>query len=669
VSANQLHLGSAYYPEHWPEERWCGDIRLMREAGLTVARVGEGAWSTFEPAPGEFHFEWMDRAIDLLAENGIQTVMGTPTYAPPAWLTQRLPDMLQVLDSGRVVQHGGRCHCCINSPDMAYATRRIVEAMALHFGRNPNIIGWQIDNEFSRVCFCSRCQALFREFLAKRYGTLDNLNRSWSTAYWSQSYSSWDQIPIPAEPKHNPGLVLEFKRFVSASNRRYQKLQVDILRANISPQTRICHNFMGWFDGLDHYEMNEDLDLSAWDWYIGTGHNDYLSTGVIHDLTRGFKRHNFWIMETQPGSVNWSSINNMLCKGEARSMAWQAVGHGADAILYWQWRSALGGQEQYHGTLVDQSGQPRPFYHDVKDLGADFKATSHLLSGSQVVSEVAMLNDYASRWSIQYQLHHKDFNYVTHFTHYYRPLAAANVSVDVLSADDALDGYKLVIAPALLILNEKRVRHLKAFVERGGHLVLTLRTGMKDETNAMLPVRQPGALAELAGVEVVEYYALTEKVPVSGDLFNGTTQIWAEILRILDERNTKVIARYGAANGWLDGQPAVTVHKCGKGVVTFIGAYLDDAAQKLITDMITTAADVDGVMETPLGVSACRRVSPAGADIFILNNHTRSTQHVRLPWAAHEHLGGRDVGTAIGLEPFGVAVVTKLGMNSGAGAA
>ncbi|MCY2931097.1 MAG: beta-galactosidase, partial [Planctomycetota bacterium] len=641
-SDGPIFLGASYYPEHWPEEHWAQDVRLMREAGFTVARVGEFAWSTFEPAAGEFHFDWMDRAIALLADNGIATVMGTPTCSPPAWLTQPCPDMLQTLDSGRQAQHGGRCHYCITSPDLAAATVRIVEAMANRYGENPNVIGWQIDNEFSRVCFCDRCHGLFRQFLQRRYGTLEELNRSWSTAYWSQSYSSWEQIPNPWEPKHNPGLMLEHKRFISDCNRRYQKLQVDILRARVRPGAWISHNFMGWFDGLDHYEMTEDLDLVAWDWYVGAGHNDPLATGVIHDLTRGFKRRNFWIMETQPGSVNWSGLNNVLYKGEARAMAWEAIGHGANAILYWQWRSALGGQEQFHGTLVDQSGRPRPFYHEVQKLGEDLQAASPVLAGSRVVAETAMLNDYPSRWAIQYQLHNRNFNYVAHFTHYYRPLAEANVPVDVLSADEGLEGYKLVIAPALQILNARRAGNLKRFVERGGHLVLTLRTGMKDETNALLPSRQPGPLAELAGVEVLEYYSLDEPAPVVGDAFTGTAVTWAEMLGVLDEANTRVLARYGPSNGWLDGQPAVTVHRYGKGTVTFVGAYLDEASQKALMNAAAAAAGVGPVMPTPPGVTACRRVSPSGREIVILGNHTRSLQRVPLPWAAREHLAGRD---------------------------
>jgi len=194
---SRLHLGAAYYPEHWPEERWPEDIRLMREAGITVVRMGEFAWSTFEPAAGEFHFDWLERAISMLAEAGIVSVLGTPTAAPPAWLTHACPDMLAVDEYGRRAQHGNRCHYCVTSPDFHAATRRIVGALAERFGQNPHVIGWQVDNEYNRVCYCERCRRLFQEYLAAKFGSLDALNARWSTAYWSQTYSAWEQIPIP----------------------------------------------------------------------------------------------------------------------------------------------------------------------------------------------------------------------------------------------------------------------------------------------------------------------------------------------------------------------------------------------------------------------------------------------------------------------------------------
>ena len=657
--ANQLHIGASYYPEHWPESRWAEDIRLMREAGMTVMRMAEFAWSTLEPSEGEFCFNWLDRAIDALATEGIASVLGTPTAGPPAWLVEKYPDLLAVGEDGRRVQFGNRCHYCVNSPDLHAATQRIVSALAERFGPNPHIIGWQIDNEYNRVCTCERCQKLFQQYLNDKFGTLDQLNDAWTTPYWSQTYSAWEQIPIPIGP-HNPGLMLEFKRFITDSYCRFQKLQIDCLRSHVSPDVWITHNFMGWYEGYDHYVMAGDLDMASWDWYVGTGHHDYLKSGATHDLTRGFKRRNFWLIETQPGAVNWTQLNNMLNKGEARVMAWHAVAHGADAVMYWQWRSALGGQEQYHGTLIDQSGQPRPFFEEVKHLASDFEKVSSLLAGSEPQSQVAMLNSYDSRWSVNWQRHHGDFDYVANFVHYYQPLAACNIGVDIISADAPLTGYKLVVAPALVLIDETQADLLTRFVERGGHLVLTQRCGMKDTYNRLLPLRQPGLLADIAGVEVEDYYALVDPIPVQGNWFSGESRVWAERLKILDAVHTSAIARYGSANGWLDSQIAVAVHAYGKGLVYYVGAYLNEEAQQALMDRIVKTAVVRPILETPQGVEAQRRVTPDGLHVWLVMNHERSEQTIALPWLAHEHLTDQDGISNVDLGPYDVAVLTRV---------
>ena len=662
-SKSKLHLGAAYYPEHWPEERWAEDIRLMSEAGFTVSRMGEFAWSTFEPAQGEYRFEWLDRAIGMLAEAGIASVLGTPTAAPPAWLTQAYPDTLAVDEVGLHLQHGNRCHYCVNSPQYHGLVQRIVSRMAEHFGPNPHVIGWQLDNEYNRVCYCDTCRKAFQQFLAEKYETLETLNQHWSTAYWSQTYTDWAQIPIPIGG-HNPGLMLEFKRFITHSYKKFQKLQLDELRPHLVPGVWVTHNCLGWYDGYDHYSLAEDLDMASWDWYIGTGHHDYTATGAIHELTRGFKRQNFWVMETQPGSVNWSSVNNMLNKGEGRAMAWHAVAHGAEGILYWQWRSALGGQEQYHGSLVDQSGQPRPFYEEVKQLGQEFAKVSDLLVGTKSTARAAILFDYESRWSIQWQPHHEDFDYVAHFLTYYRPLSAQNISVDIISADAPLDAYWLVITPALLLLNDQRIEHLKAFVKRGGKLVLTARCGMKDEYNALMPSRQPGPLMELAGVEVEEYYALNEPVPVKGNLFNGQAVLWAERLKILAPYTTEV-ARYGTSNGWLDNHVAITVRAVGSGLIYYVGAVLDDVSQSILMDRIALMGTAKTVMAFTKGVKVpglevTKRIMRDGKDVYFLINHDNVEKKVPVPWPAKEHLTGSAGTGEFKIGPYGVAIMSPL---------
>ncbi|MBN1427690.1 MAG: beta-galactosidase [Anaerolineae bacterium] len=654
-----LHFGAAYYPEHWPEDRWPEDIRLMKEAGITVARLAEFAWSTMEPAEEQFELDWLDRAISLLAENGIVSVLGTPTAAPPAWLTHKHPYTLAVDDYGRSAQHGNRCHYCANSTEYHAHSRRIAEVMARRFGSNPHVIGWQIDNEYNRVCYCSRCRARFHEFLQARYRTLDALNARWSTAYWSQTYSDWEQIPLPIGG-HNPGLLLDFRRFITDSYRRFQRVQIEALRPHLREGVWITHNFMGWFDAFDHYALTEALDIAAWDCYVGAGYHDRSKQAAAHDLTRGFKRKNFWLMETQPGCVNWSSLNNMLNQGEARVLAWQAIGHGADAVLYWQWRSAYGGQEQYHGSLVDQSGRPRLFFEDARRLGQDLAAVADLLDGTEPLGQVAVLNDYESRWSIQWQRHHNDFDYVSHLFHYYRPISEHNIPIDVISADAPLSDYRLIVAPALNIMDEQRAAALVDFVNGGGHLILTARCGMKDRDNALLPSRQPGSmLSELAGVEVAEYYALDKPVPVQGDWLQGQSRLWAEQLNILD-KTVSTIARYGKSNGWLDDQPAVTVTNRNGGRVYYVGAYLDDNAQDVFIEHVLKAAQLAPPFDAPAGVEICPRSGADGRLVYILINHERAHQIVSLPWAAQEHLTGQRVDGTVALDAYGIAVLTQV---------
>lgn len=654
----RIHLGAAYYPEHWPEERWPEDIRLMREVGLSVVRMAEFAWSTLEPDEGDFQFGWLDKVIQSLSEAGILTVLGTPSAAPPAWLVQKYPDLLTVEEDGRRVQFGNRCHYCVNSPEFHNAVRRIVSAMGEHFGPNPAVIGWQLDNEYSQVCYCDRCRKLFQDFLSERYQTLANLNARWSTAYWSQTYSAWEQIPIPIGP-HNPGLMLEFKRFITHSYRKFQRLQLDNLRPYLKPGVWVSHNFMGWYDGFDHYSMAEELDLASWDWYVGTGQHDYTVSGAMHDLIRGLKQKNFWIMETQPGNVNWSPINNALNEGEARAMAWHAVGHGADAILYWQWRSALGGQEQYHGTLVDQSGQPRPFYTEAQNLGKEFSVVSGLLAGTKPAARVAMLYSYNSRWSIQWQPHHRDFNYVEHFLNYYRCLIRHNIPVDIISADASLENYDLVIAPALLLINEEQAARLKEYTKRGGYLVLTIRSGMKDDYNALLPSRQPGLLTEMTGVEVEDYYALRDPVPVVGNWFTGLSRQWAERLKIIDGKQPSVAARFGPANGWLDKQVAITVNSYGHGFVYYVGAYLDEETQQVFLDHVIRTARIRSILQTPPGVEVCKRVGTDRKDVYIVINHEDIEKEMILPTPVYEYLRDQQIADKLVLPPYDVAVLTR----------
>ena len=389
------------------------------------------------------------------------------------------------------------------------------------------------------------------------------MNARWTTSYWSQTYSDWSQIPIETA-YGNPGLLLSWRRFVSDTWRSYQKVQLDKIKAHCDPRQFVTTNMMGFFDAYDHYTVSQDLDIATWDDYVGTGQLDPVSNGAAHDLTRGFLRKNFWVMETQPGFVNWSKDNNALNKGEVRAMAWHDIGHGADAVEYWQWRSALNGQEEYHGTLVGADGTPVPLYDEVAQLGREFEKAGPVLSGTGVHSEVAVLYSYDSRWAVNWQRHNQAFDPKDALISYYGPLRALVHSVDIVSPSVSLSQYKLVVAPALNVLTDAQAKNLMDYVRGGGHLVLGQRSAMKNDDNGLQPERQPGPLASMLGGRVEQFYALNQDVPIVGDWGSGSGKIWAEQLSVRDPQ-AHVLMRYGKSNGWLDGQPAAITRAIGNG--------------------------------------------------------------------------------------------------------
>ncbi len=435
---------------------------------------------------------------------------------------------------------------------------------------------------------------------------------------------------------------------MSRAYAEYQRVQIEAIRAH--SKSPITHNGMGWFEAFDHEEVNRDLDFASWDSYVGTGHLDPATIGAKHDLVRGLKRKNFWLMETQPGSVNWAGVNNALHRGEVRAMAWQAVGHGADAILYWQWRSALNGQEQYHGSLVGPDGQPRPVYGEIRTLGEDFARTAEALRATALEAECALLDSYSDRWALDLQRHHRDFDPGAHLTSFYRALRREVATVDIVPVGTSLAGYRLVVAPHLHLLDEGVAAALEAFVRQGGHLVLGPRSGMKDTHNALLPMRQPGWLAKALGAHVEEYYALDMNVPLEN---SGEARIWAEWLAP-DTSDVHVEHRYGPSNGWLDGQAAVVWRDLGAGRITYVGAWLDDTTMNGLARGWIESAGIERIA-APDGVEVCRRVN-ASSEIWICINCTREPVKVPLPFSGVDLLTGEANTGTVSLGPYAVAV-------------
>lgn len=655
ADAAPLLLGVAWYPEQWPEAQWEHDLALMEAAHVRVVRIGEFAWSRMEPREGQYDFAWMDRAIAAAARHHMVVVLGTPTAAPPAWLTQAYPDTLRVGQDGVRDEHGNRQQFSFASARYRRFAHAIAEQMAQRYGRNPHVVGWQLDNEYAQASFDPEAKAQFHAWLQRKYGSIEELNRRWATAYWSQTYNDFAQIPVH-EDGQNPALLLEWKRFVSDTWTDYSRNQIDAIRPHADPRQFITTNTMGWFAGFDAYTVHGVFDIAAWDDYVAGERYDWVDNAARHDLTRGYKQRNYWVMETQPGFVNWRATNVALRKGQVRAMAWQAVAHGADAVSYWQWRAAPNGQEEYHGTLVGADGEPVPVYAEIQQVGAEFAKAGAALAGTTPHADVALINDFDSRWALGFQKHSADFDPVMQMKSFYRPLRQQAQVVDVVSALAPLEGYKLVVAPSLNVLSEAQAQRLKAYVERGGHLVLGPRSAMKNADNGLQPQRQPGPLGELLGGRVQQFYALDKPIPVAGAAGEGTAKIWAEQLQARAAQ-TEVPLRYGQANGWLDGEPAVLTRRVGKGRISYVGAWLDDATlDRLTGDWLRDAQVRAPLADVPADVEVGVR-SDGRRRVLVLINHGSEAQQVRLPAPMRSLLGAGVASDVVQLAPEDVAVL------------
>ncbi len=664
-----MYFGADYYPEHWPRERWEQDARLMAEANLNVVRMAEFAWSKLEPEEGTYDFSWLDEAIAVLAEQGIKTVLGTPTATPPKWLMDKCPDIYMKDRFGRVRGFGSRRHYCYNNPNYHRYTKGIVAAMAEHYKDHPHVVGWQIDNEFgcqdTGQCYCEVCRGEFVRWLQGKYGSLEALNKAWGTVFWSQIYTEWDQIILPtytvcedSDPRfhgHNPGLLLDFFRFSSDSIVGYQKLQVDEIRG-VANQP-ITHNLMGHFPEIDYFKLGQDLDFVSWDNYpaMPFHKSSYQSVAMAHDLMRGIKNQNFWVMEEQSGPCGWSVLGDTPAPGQIRLWTYQAVAHGADAIVYFRWRACSFGAEEYWYGILDHDGVPRRRYREIQQTGQELAQAAQVLEGAKVLADVAIVKSYDNLWSHRFQPHNAKFDYAALLYSYYNTFMANNINTDVVSIDADLGKYKLVVMPAFNLMREDIRIKLEKYVAAGGNLVLTYRSGTRDWNNSMTTETLPGPFGHLAGVEVEEFDSLNHgrTVPVTGVMGEGKAAVWCDLL---NPQGAQVLATY--AGQFNQGQAAITVNDFGHGKVYYVGCDLDDDSLTALMREIAKAATVQPVLPDPqIGVEVVKK-EKGGKEFLVLLNHNSNPVTVPVPRGYTEVLSGEQVEDVCQLEPFGVAILT-----------
>lgn len=653
-----MKLGVDYYPEQWPEERWPVDARMMAEIGLTYVRVGEFAWSLLEPEEGRFEFGWLDRAIEALHGEGLQLVLGTPTAAPPPWLTSHY-DIFQ-RDENRLVRGpGSRRHACANQPDYHRHSQRIVTALAEHFGQHPAIVGWQIDNEFSchdtARCYCDHCHAAFQQWLQQRYQSLDRLNTAWGTVFWSAIYTDWRQIPLPwrAPAQPNPSLQLDFRRFSSDSWVSYQKLQLDILRLH-APGRFITHNYMGGGEEganqQDYYELAADLDLVSWDNYPqGSTGPDHVA--LNHDMMRGFKRRAYWVMEQQPGVVNWHAYNRPVPPGLVRLWSYQGFGHGAEAVVYFRWRAGRFGQEQYHMGVLRQDASPTRLYYEAQQLSGELR---QLPTFTRQPAQVAILFDYADWWTLQIDPHQQDFSYFKLVKELYHDLWAAGIPVDVIRRAEEIAGYQVALIPAPVLIDEAAAERWRRYVEQGGRLLVTFRAFAKEPSNIWTDRSLPAHLDGLLGVRVEEYLGLPPDIKGAAREATGKHSFpyryWAEIL----QPATAQPLYFYNQHYWRD-RVAATRHEVGAGVAVTMGCWFEH-----LPPLIWQALGLDRLalpFTIPQDVEAIPIDFTEGGNGLLLLNHNAEPVSLHLHRAATELLLNLPATTMIVLQPRDVAVV------------
>jgi beta-galactosidase len=660
-------FGVDYYPEHWPEERWPVDARLMAEAGFNVVRLAEFAWSKMEPVEGSFDFGWLDRAVGTLQSYGLKVVLGTPTASPPPWLMSKNPELFRVRQDGVRLTYGNRREYCPNHPLYHDHIRSIVSAMAEHYAGHPAVIGWQIDNEFGEPCYCSVCAQAFRAWLQNRYTTTGELNRKWGTIFWSHVYNDWSEVPVPSATggAPNPGLALDFARFVSDSYVACQQLQIDLLRQKCLGHF-ITHNLMGFgFDCLNYFDLVRELDLVSWDnypctqWGTEAAHDPSL-TALNHAAMRGLKQKNFWVMEQQAGPGGWEMLGPMPRPGQLRLWAYQSIAHGADGVVFFRWRTSRFGIEQFWHGLLDYSANPSRRYQEIKRMGEELKAVGDHIAGSTVKSQVAMILSYESRFAFQVQPNNPHFSYAEHFQQIYRPFFQRHISIDVVSPETDLSGYKLVIAPALYVLPKAVAESLERYVQAGGMLVLTQRSGVKDESNAIVNLAFPGLLRELCGMEVEEVDSLSagskNQIKFTHPGLGHTRPEVGVLCEVLRPVGAKVLAEY--CGDFYADRAAITQNAFGAGQVVYIGAVGEVELYDALAGWLQGVAGLEPVIAAQDNLEVTERQQRNRRLLFVLN-HGEIEQTLKLDGNYINLLGGALLQGSVTIGPREVLLLQE----------
>ncbi|WP_031039628.1 beta-galactosidase [Streptomyces sp. NRRL F-5650] len=659
----RLAFGGDYNPEQWPESVWQEDVRLMREAGVTMVSVGIFSWALLEPAPGSYDFGWLDRVVDLLHDNGIGVDLGTPTVAPPKWFYDRHPDALPVTEDGTRLAFGSRGAICHSNQAYRDASSRITEQLARRYGTHPAVRMWHVHNEYGvpvSACYCESCAAHFRRWLAAAYESVEDVNHAWGTAFWGQRYGSFAEIDPPrlTPTVGNPAQKLDYRRFADATLRENFVRERDILH-RLAPGIPVTTNFMtalSQCDSLDYWAWGREVDLVTNDHYLITdGRRTHVNLAMAADLTRSVAGGAPWLLlEHSTSGVNWQARNPAKAPGQ---MARNSLGHvarGSEGALFFQWRQSRRGAEKFHSAMLPHAGTDSRVWREVCELGAAVRELAPVAQ-TRTVADAAVLWDWHAWWAQSLEWRpSEDHDARERADSFYEALYDHHLTVDFAHPEADLSAYPLVVVPALYLATEATARNLRAYVENGGTLVVSYFSGIVDEHDAVHPGACPGAFRDVLGLTVEEFSPLLagESVRISGpEGAELTADVWSEFVV---PRGAETVWTY--EDGLTAGRPAVTRHSFGRGTAWYVSTRLSAAGLGPVLAAASADAGIDPRPGLPRDVEVVTRTGATGTFVFAIN-HT--PDEVKVPARGVELLTGERAPAGVAV-PGGAVRVVRL---------
>lgn len=635
--------GGDYNPEQWLKypDILEKDIQYFKEARINTVTIGMFSWSTLEPKEGEYQFQWLEDRIEILYQNGISVILATPSGARPKWLADRYPEVLRVREDGLQYKFGGRHNHCYTSPLYRKKVREINRELAKRFGKHQGVILWHISNEYGGECHCENCQKAFQVWLENKYQTIEALNECWNTTFWSHTYHTFEQIESPSSVGENAihGLSLDWKRFVTSQTTDFMKWEIDSLKLEGITQP-VTTNMMYRYTGLDYKVMAKELDLVSWDSYP-VWHKEKediwvaFDTAFQHDFMRSLKQKPFLLMESSPSSTNWQGVSKLRRPNVLKTSSLQAIAHGSNSVLYFQIRQSIGSSEKFHGAVIDHYGkQDTRIFQEVKQLGIDLRQLG-AVQDSIVESKVALLYDIENQWAMEDAQgpRNKGLFYTETVMKSYQALRKQGVMVDIISQEDELNNYSLVIIPMLYLFQHKIEQKIEKFVKNGGTVIMTYHSGIVDTFDRCFLGGNPYHLISVFGVRRTEIDGLYDgEVNYLIDDKKKVRYECKHLCEVLKTTTAETLLVY--EQEFYKNTPAVTKNRYGKGVAYYIGAdvceeFYDHFYEKIIKE-IGISPIVEG--EIPFGIEISERRTENTRYIFIQNfrNQTVSLKTLNL---------------------------------------